>query len=57
MRRKKVQKTSGNFDAIILIRIPKWLKDKMRRIAKSKGLSLSALTRMLLIEGIKSVKV
>lgn len=55
MIKVKSKRISENFDTIILIRIPKWLKDKMRLVAVSKGLSLSALTRMWLMEELQRI--
>ena len=40
----------------IQIRIPKELKEKIKRYAKSKGISTSALIRMVVIKEMEDVK-
>ena len=53
----KKLRTKETFNEVIIIRMPKVLKDKMKQIAKSKGLKISTLARMWLMESLRSLKV
>jgi len=53
----KKLRTKETFDAVVIVRIAKAAKDKMKQIAKSKGLNISTLARMWLMESLRSSKV